>query len=229
LPSRSDSKVLSHARAAVDNRVRSAWLQVERRPDIDVRLQGIVEVVWHHTDDTMRNAVDCQQPAGSVGPAIQVLAPDPFADDRDVSVGTLVGAIKRLPEDRMRAEHAKVVRADGHRPDTLGLAARREIGPLDAVRKCDGDVERPAVIPVVDGCRAGQVANVAADAVIHANEPLRLLVRQRLQNDGIQDTEHGCVGSRAKRQRSDDDRDEARGADEGTNGVLEVEKHATHV
>src|SRR6185295_14120315 len=75
--------------------------------------------------------------------------------------------------------------------------------------------------------RAGQVTIVVATAVIHANEPLRLVVRERLQDDRIQDAEYGGVGSRAQRQRDDDDRGETRRDRYRTNGVLEVEEHTT--
>ena len=76
----------------------------------------------------MRNAVECQQPSRRIGARIQVLAPDPLADDREANVGTLVGAIERLPKDGMRAQHPKVVRADAHRPDPLGFAVPPEAG-----------------------------------------------------------------------------------------------------
>jgi hypothetical protein len=94
----------------------------------------------------------------------------------------LIGAVKRLPEDRLRAKHTNVVGADRHPPDALGLAARRQIGPLDAVRVSDGDVERPAAIPVVDGGQASQVGIVAG--AVRNSRSRKWLSEYRCKNAG---------------------------------------------
>src|SRR5712691_8466092 len=177
----------------------------------------------------MRYAIERQQTAHGVGSGVEVRAPDPLAHDGDARVGPFVRALERVAEDRMRAQDAKVVGAHRHRPDALRLSAIREVGPLDAVRVQHGHFQRPAVIAVVGRCQTRQIAIVVSTAVIDAHEAFRILVREWLEDDAIQDAEDGGVGTDAERQRDYHHSSESGARRYRAHRVLEVEEHAVHM
>jgi hypothetical protein len=213
----------------LSNELGAAGLQVEGRPHHDVRFQRIVESVRQHRDHAMRHAIERQQPAHRVGPGVEVRAPDPFAHDRDARAGPFVRALERAAEDRPCAQDAKVVGAHRHRPDALGLAAIREVGPFDAVGVEHGHVQRPAVIAIVGRRQTGQVAIVVSAAVIDAHQAFRILVPERREDDAVQDAEHGGVGTDAERQGDDHRGREPRSRRDRAGGMLELEEQAVHM
>ena len=209
-------------------RVVLAGLQIDRRPDIDAGLQRIVEALRQDAGDPVRDAVQRQQPARRVGGAAEVLPPDPFADHRDARVGALVGALEHAAENGPRAEDPEVVRADWQHAHPFGL---RTIGEIDACRAVGvdgGEIQRPALIAEPGHGWTRQVAVLAAGEVIHADQPIGLVVGQRPQHDGVQDAEDGGIRPDAERERRNHDRREFLRRRQRSGRVLQVTNPAVH-
>jgi hypothetical protein len=144
------------------------------------------------------------------------------------ALGARVVGRQRAAERRTHAQHAEVVGGDErglHGARGLALAQRdarpaergdaREHRPLGVERLHVGEAERTRVDRVP----------VAAPGAEDADEPLRLLHRQRAQEDRADEREDRRIGPDAEGQREGGGRGEAGGACETAQALAQVGEH----
>ncbi len=201
-PTDNAQKVIEPLRAA-------SWaLNIDRHPQLDARHERIVEGIGEHGDDLLSYAVDRQHLADRIGPGAEILAPYPFADDDEVGAGPLVRASERLSREWPHAEHAKVVGPDQHHRDAFGLGPVGQVRAFAVVGVDRCQIERRALVPEGAERWRGHVAVGIAVDVIHADEPIRLVIRQRGEHDRIEHAEDGRVRAQSEGERHDHDRGE---------------------
>jgi hypothetical protein len=132
-------------------------------------------------------------------------------------------------EDRIDAEEAEEVRRHEADLDEAGLGRVAE----DALpsRSHHEVLEQPAplaVVAVVEAVQRGERLRAFAEVVPHDPEPLGRRVRQRLEEDPVQDGEHHGDGSDAEREHPDGGGGEARRAEERAHAVAEVASERAH-
>ena len=156
----------------------AARLEIDGRPHVDARLQWILEAVRQDAGDAVRDAVQRQHAARGIGRAAQMIAPDARADDGDARVAAFVGALEELTQRGRDAQHAEVVGADRKRADAFGLPTIGQVRPFGRVGVQGRDVQCPAAFAKRDDDGTGQVAVDAVVPRIHADEAIRLVIRQ---------------------------------------------------
>ena len=183
-----------------------------------------------HADDLVRLAVERQRAADDV--AIPAVAAHPRAEPEQRLArlaGSVVVGSEEIAEERTHAEHRQQVRRDADGPDAFGLAVARQVGiganrdrdVLEALRTVlDIEVLRRRK-PVFGDPEAGR-------RVPENDLPIRVLVRQRPQQERARDAEDRGVRTNPNRQREyGDDRESWRG-EEGANRVAEVLRERAH-
>ena len=203
-------------------------LEVERRPDLDAGHERVLEGIGHHRDDLLTDAVDRQRLSDRVGTRAEILAPDPLADDDDAGIGALGVSVERLPGQHPHADHAEVVGSDRQDADALGLGAIGEVRALAVVGVDRRQIERRAVVPERAERRLGHVVVGLARDVIHADEPVRIVIRQRPEHDGVQHAEDRRVRPQSQGESEDDDRGELLRGGEGPHRINDVSFPAFH-
>lgn len=116
------------ARAAASSR---QWRHVERHPRRRCREVRRKEILRQHTDEGVRDAVDCDLAPDGVGGSSHLVLPEAPADDRDVAVAGPPGP----PECRLNPQRREVRRGDVGADDGFTRLA------------CVTRAGRPAVMP----------------------------------------------------------------------------------
>jgi hypothetical protein len=158
------------------------------------------EVARHHGDHEPRTAVQRDRPADDRRIAAEPARPQPVAEHDGGRIRA--AAVKRVAEERTRAEHVEERGRHAGSLDRLGLAGagervadvRQRGGALEA-RRLAAEVEHPA--------RPHRVGRTLGRPVPQEHEPAGVGERQRPQERRIDDAEDGRVGADAQRERED--------------------------
>ncbi len=136
--------------------------------------------------------------------------------------GSIVSLGKPTSRRRLYAQGLERAVGDVQRLDLLGLTGARHsyavVGPQTEILK------RTALLAIreVHGGRAVDVARDSSHARRQVPDPRQLLsfrIRQRFDQNSVDDAEDGRVGADAERQRNQGDRGEHRGAPESPEDV----------
>ena len=197
----------------------------DRHPDDPAGRVG--EALRHHPHDLGRYAVDRDLLPDRVVAAAEALAPQPVADDRDLAAAwvVLVGP-EGAAERGAHTEEVEQRGADlgGVEPHGLPLAGEDDAGPGDRGRVR----QRLALFLDVGEVRPRHRRPAAFGEVIDPHEPLRVLVRQGLEQHAVHDAEDGAVGADAQRQRQHGDGGERGALDQAAEGVANVLAKGIH-
>ena len=189
-------------------------MKLRRRPHVDVgqhRSPGMTESRRQHAD-TVYQSLSIR----SFRPIAPGDAPNRRRHSASLMTSTSVmpGPSSSGPEQpaelRPHAEHVEVRRAREQHLDALGLVHLGQVG-VDRPHAGDG-FEDAAPIAVVDQLRLreSQVGGTETGEVGRdPHEAIRVRVRQRPHDDGVDDGEDRAVGADAERQRGDRDRRKA--------------------
>ena len=203
-------------------------LQIDRRPDFDVGDERIREVVGQHRHDPLPHAVERQRLADRIRPSAEILAPQALADHDDTGIGALVDPIEGLTDDRLDAEHAKVVGADPQRRDALRFHAIGEVRSLGGVGVDRREIDRRALVAEGEHRRTRQVVVFAAVELVQTDEPIGGWIGKWCEHHRVQHAEHGGVGAEPERERQDDGGGELRRRAERSHRIGEVLSQAVH-
>ncbi len=194
-----------------------------RHPDLRAGVRER-EARRHHADDLGRPLDDRDLLADDVRVGAEARPPETFADHRDLwTVFHVLGFGESASQARRDLEERKEIRRHPRDGQTIRLRATVRIGYVRrtaVVGRDAGDRVREALVRVVGAGRLLSLHQADRRQVVpRADELLGMSVRQRPQQDGVDDGEYRGRGSDADRQRSDDGDAEARGAAKRAEGV----------
>jgi hypothetical protein len=176
-------------------------LRVEghRRPDL-AGVQGELELVGHDADDRARAVVDADGAADDVGVGAEALAPEAVLDEDDgVGAGPALLLAEGAAALGARGEHAEERGRDARAGDALGLLALVEAEVLLAVGgQLLEDAGLLAPVEVVGGRDRVAVVGLVHAALPDHHDPRRRLVRERPQQQRVDDREDGRVRAHAQ-------------------------------
>ncbi len=158
-------------------------------------------------DDLVRPAIEGERLADRVALAAEVRLPEAVGEDDDGrSAGLVFVGHERPPHGRLDAEHREEVPRHHERLDLLGVAqAGDRVGVADRHREVAEHLLALAQDLVARPGEAGLVDALLGGRGVDLDEPLGLLVRQRLQEDRLDEAEDGGVGADAEGERGDRD------------------------
>ena len=202
----------------------------QRRPELVAR-PGIVEGRRHHAHDRERPSVHRGGRSDRRRRSAEPALPESMRQhhDRLATQGEFV-RIERASDRRCHAEDLEEVRAHHLSDDELRFASSRE-------RESGADVARhalecPRARPIVVEVQRGEPHRVARRIgrvhVEHEEEAVGVRIRQRPEQDGIDDAEHQRRDADAERQGKRGRQREAGGAEERPDGEAKILEHAFH-
>ena len=208
-----------------------AWLSgrdgLEWNPDL--LAVGVLESRRHHADDDRRECVDEHRLAEHARIGVVPRLPHRVADDHDAAcAGPVVLGREAVAERRRDTEQRKQIPRDRRACKPLGLGAgvgQREAAALAGAKRDERLVGGSQILQI----EARQAGRGRADLLIGAgdvDDPVRILVRKRLQQDAVHDAEDRGVETNAKAETQDGDGRETLGVPETTQRVPDIlEEH----
>jgi hypothetical protein len=150
------------------------------------------------------DAVQREHAAEDFGIAVQPALPEAVAQDDEMRP-VLLADRERSSERRRRSQRREVLRSNGQRPNALGARAEVNVRAGDVViHKGGRGLERRHMIAIALEVERAQKRSLAGLVVrVDANELLGLGVRQRFEQYGIDDAEHGGRATDAQGERRD--------------------------
>ena len=202
-------------------------IELRCRPHVHILLDEAK--AWrHHADDLVREIVELDGAADGTLVATELFLPGAVAEDGDAwSIRTVVVFGDGAPKEWCDAKQGKELR--GH---PLRVHASRLAGAShrEHPRAPGGKASNRAalVLPIEPVCGRDVGARIGTERLGDHHELVAVRVRQRPQQELIDDGEDGGVAADAKGQRQNDGQREARTAPEATNGVLDVSPDIFH-
>ena len=209
-------------------------VEVEGRDGVNLCAGGKdcakVEAPGQHADDGSLAAIHVEGLANDVGVGVELRLPPGIADQDDGR-----SAVERIlrPEDaahgRFDAEKLKEVGDDVDAGGGYGCAAAIEAEVAGAGKgEVSGHILKGAAVHAelvvgvggVGGARQAALGGRRRDP----HQAIRVLERQRSQENRVDHAEDGDVGADAKGQDKDGDQSEAAIAAEGTEGIAQIQK-----
>jgi hypothetical protein len=175
-------------------------LEHQRTPDLGVRPVESAPRRQHANHDA-GPAVEYDLPAEDAAVGAELGLPQPVAQHGDIPLAQLIFVRReRPPQNRLDSEDVEVVRRDPRAPQLHGLGYA---GERDGTAGLRGHVleDRVLLLPVQIVQRGNAVPPPSGRLLEHAQDAVRLPVRQRLQQDAIHEAENGGVAPNAQRQR----------------------------
>jgi hypothetical protein len=211
--------------------VRVRRVELEREPEVHrlaAQIERELEPLGHHPEHGHAAVVELDGSADHPRVAAEPPPPEPVAEHCHARPA---GAVLFGPEDapacRADAENGKDVGGHEARPDALGCVAAGEIAAAGGERA--HALERAAQRPVVGDLRLRQPRRRPPLPVVpDHHHPLRLRVRERAEEDAVDDAEDRRVRPDAQRQRQHRHGREAGAPTEGAPGVADVLKESVH-
>ena len=186
----------------------------ERNPDI--RPIWMAKTFRHHSDDSVRSAVERDRRAQNIGARIERLAPEIVADNRyGRSVWTILVLHEGAAQCRRQTKDPKKVRADPGRRDGLrGRAIGQSDGHVYAGRHTNALKNVATKFTPTCHRLIAQVDRSAARTafllrLIDPHQPLSMRKRERPQERAFDDGKNGGVRPDSERERSDGDETES--------------------
>jgi hypothetical protein len=196
----------AEARAEVLGEVEVGW-----RPDL--RTLREAEAARHHADHGDRPRVEVELLADELRVAAEPALPDLVAEDDDLWIAGLIllvvepAAERGAHAEQRRQRAGRVGYLDADRPIATG-ERRRALSPGR-----DRRARLAAPLQILEASqRHAEVrqAQLAGDLAVHTHQLLGLRVRQRPQDDGVDDAEDRRGGADAEGERDDEDRGQPR-------------------
>ena len=171
----------------------------------------------HHADDGVRLAAERDRAADNRRIGGEAADPEAVGQERDtIAADRLLLRGERAADERRHAEHGEQVRRDARAVQPLGIAPAGEVEVGDGAHRGNAVEHLIARPPVVDaGHRARRAHDFAlVRSAIDVDQPIRLAIWQRLQQDAVDDAEHRRRGADAERDGERRGNGEARRANE---------------
>jgi hypothetical protein len=167
-------------------------------------------------------------PTGDRGVAAEAALPQLVADDRHgVASGQVLLRCEESPPGGADTEHREDLGARPRGGQAFGLAATGEVDGAEA--ESHHRLERAAFLAISQELGLGEARlRLVLPAVPDLDDALRLRVGQRLQEDAVDQAEHGRVGADAQRQRQRRHGGESGAFDQATNCEAEVQEQTSH-
>ena len=207
--------------------VGAVGIGLQRNEDLGGRIRS--EPAIEHADHRVRLGVEDDGAPRNCLIAAKARGPHGMSEDRHVraSRAVFIGG-ERAAQRGRSAEHAEVIGADVDAAHLLRPIAAAQIeagtGKIVGGNRVEGSGGAPGH-ELGNRLRAPHAARkLAADS----NQPLRVRVGQRLQEDAVDDGEDGSVGADADRQRRDRDGTEPWIPDEQAEGIADVACQSIH-
>lgn len=153
--------------------------------------------------------------------------PEAFADECNARVSGLVGVGSEGPAaEGTNAQGIEELGADARSGNALRFAHAGQYKRIVRVRGQLRKRSRP-LSPEQEVCHAGGPAFgiVRCHAVVNPDQAGRIVIRQRAEQNGIDDAKDGSGSADTQRQCDDCDRREGGTAEHGTQSVANVAKH----
>ncbi len=176
----------------------------ERTPQL---VEGAIERAarWQHADHRVREVIEQNRAVDDRGVCAELVHPQHMTQDDDLLLAGLVFVGKKRPAKR-RADFEDVeeVRGDPRAAELYRLA---RAGERNRPAGLGGHVveDRVVFLPVQEVQGRDAVALEHRRLFEYANDPIGVLVRQRLEQDGVDEREDRCVGADSQRKRQECD------------------------
>ena len=206
---------------------RERQIEIDGFGKTDEAVVGKREARRHDARNGVRPALDDDRPADDVGGAVEPLLPQAMADDDGTRSRGFVRPREVAAERRDGSERGEEFCAHPRRaqPDRRTRSGDRDARRAD--RHGAQPLEHLVAVAIVDEVRRRDGRRIAAaERPVHPDEPVRVAVRQRLQQHAVDDREHAGGGADAQCQCRDDEGSEHRLAPDQAEGVAQV-THAT--
>ena len=196
-------------------------LERERPPELIERaVEGASR--RQHPDDRVRLVVEENRAVDDRGIRSELVDPEHMAEDDHAILASLVLiGKKRAASLRLNAEDLEVAGRDPRPTKLHRIAApreRRRAAALGGHEVEDGVIRLP-----VEEIQRGDAVAVAAGRLLEdTDDPIGIRVRQRLEQDAVNEAEDRGVGADAERQREDRDRCKSRTLRQGSPAVTQV-------
>ena len=182
----------------------------------------------HDADDFARAAVHLNRLAEDFARATEPAAPQSFAEhDHRTGAGHRVGGGQRASLDGRRAQCVEEIRRHRRAADALRLVAAEQIEVGAGVRRQPRQARRLSAI-VDDLPHRQPRPRLARRRVPEEHQLVRLPVRQRFEDDALDDAEDRGVRADAEREREHGQRGESGAADEEAPAVTNVLPEGSH-
>ena len=189
-----------------------------------------MNVVRQHADDAIRLVVEAHIASDDAVDAARLLLGERVAEDRDLVAPRLPSSSReQAPAQRRGAQDAEERRRDVHRRHAFGRAALpdAEAAPLIERVRIE-DLSQLCSIDVVRHRRAGAFDTRAGKGVVGDDEAARFGVRQRPEQNRLDDGKERAVGADAEGQGDDRGDREAAVLDEHPEGEFQVLAQCVH-
>ena len=196
-------------------------IERQRRPHFHVGAGRELEHRRHHADHGERHRIELDRLADDFSIRAKHARPEAVAQHHDAVVadGGFFGH-ERAAEDGVGFEHGEQVRRRAQAGHVLRIAGAL-VAEVDVpVRRERFEALRLALPVFVGRHRHRPLVAVGIDLPQH-RDLLGILVRQRVEDDGLDDAEDGGVGADAEREREHGDQHKGRLPAQGAEGVGE--------
>jgi hypothetical protein len=179
---------------------------------------------WQHADDRVREVIEQNRAVDDRGVRAELVHPKHMTQDDDLLFAGLIFAGKKRPAER-RADFEDVEEVGGD-PRAAKLHGLGHTGERDRPSGLGGHVVEDSVVflPVQEVQGRDAVAFEHRRLFEYANDPIGVLVRQRLEQDGVDEREDRRVGADSQRKRQKRDACKPRVPDEASSAVAQILK-----
>src|SRR5262245_7239687 len=192
-------------------------------PDAGVLIEEL-ETGWHHPDYGVTYVVEQDIAAGDVAIRAVPVLPQTMTDDGDIAcAGLFIGGEKPPSHDRFDAEQWKEAGgySGGRDLPRLAVTGQIESARFDRGHRLGGLIFRPT-IRAVSRSRASLNNDDERRLFPNHHQSVRLAIRRRLEQNGIDHTENSRVRADAERQRQHGDEGEAGALHQRSRAVAQV-------
>jgi hypothetical protein len=196
-----------------------------RNPDFDIRIERVLELRRNDPDDAVGLVVEDQLLVGEIGAAVEPLAPELLVHDHDLRRARLVLAFGQgAAQNRIEVEDFEEIAGYESAPDALGPFTARQV---HALRLKGGELFDRArlvaqVVELQDGNAVAVAGGIGREDV---DQSFGIMIRQRAQQDGIDDAEDRGVRANAERESENGDDREGRRFQKLTKRIAKIGNH----
>ncbi len=198
--------------------------QIAKR-QINLRRAHHPHFVRQNSHDLARDGVDDQLLAEHLWRTGKLPPPESFADECDLAPARHVFRFEKIaPENRRQPDHAHHVPAHDSAIDPFRRSFPAGTGEVERAAPVDREIGKAAlrrppieVVGVADRARFKKLHPLAQE-----EESLGLGIRQRAQQNSVDDAENGDVGPNPEREGEDGDGAERRRLEQHADGVAQI-------
>jgi len=193
----------------------------DREPGVDCMRR--IHLARHNADNGGWLAVKIDHASNNLGIAVKGAVPKTIAENDQGRRARLIFIFSEGPANlRRQSDYVEEVRRYKRNRDSFRFAAGNaaEIARLQTAER--EMLERSAVAPPVDVIRQSDRHIRSGGGLIKINDALRLRIRERTEEDGVNHAEDRAVRTDAERQREHSDDCEARGFAQLAEGEAEI-------